>query len=78
MPGALAVVLPQSPRASSHRQQVTPAAPGFTRNGALALPGLAFGDCLPPMVAAPCTTKIKRGSGGNWNATFSALESTSS
>ena len=78
MPGAAATVLPASPRDSSQRQQVTPCGPGLmvmARSPCQDSPSLRFSS---PIMALPCTMKMKRGSGGNWNSTVSALESTSS
>jgi hypothetical protein len=57
---------------------VTPAAPGFTVTVPSPCQASPSFTGLPAMVAEPCTTNTKRGSGGNWNSTFSALDSTSS
>ena len=78
MPGALAVVLPWSPRASSQRQQVTPPEPGFTVTAASPCQASPSLRVVPATLADPCTMKIKRGNGGSRNSTFSALDSTSS
>jgi len=44
----------------------------------LVVEDLAAFPTLPPIVAEPCTTKMNRGCGGNWNSIDSAVESTSS
>ena len=52
--------------------------PGFTVTAASPCHASPSFSVLPAIMADPCTTKMKRGSGGSRNATFSALESTSS
>jgi hypothetical protein len=78
MPGALATVEPWSPRESSQRQQVTPPLPGRTSAAPSPCHASSSFTVLPPIMAEPCTTKMKRGSGGSWNSTFSADDRMSS
>ena len=52
--------------------------PGFTVIAASPCQASPSFTGLPSMVAEPCTTKMKRGSGASRNSTFSALDRTSS